>query len=765
MAVNRLRNVLGTPRKGETYELRAGLVSQYAWERKESIQKTIMAMTLGKDVSALFPDVLKNIATPDLDQKKLVYLYLMNYAKSHPDLCILAVNTFVQDSEDPNPLVRALAVRTMGCIRVEKMVDYMEEPLRKTLKDESPYVRKTAALCVAKLFDLNPSLCIEEGFLEVLQEMIGDSNPMVVANSVTALAEIHETAPETRALVVNSQTLKKMLLALNECTEWGRITILTTLADYKTQDAKESEHICERVSPQFQHVNPSVVLAAVKVVFLHMQNIENSQLHATYIKKMSPPLVTLVSSQPEVQYVALRNIDLLLQKQPGILDKEMRVFFCKYNDPPYLKLTKLEIMVRIANANNADQLLAELKEYALEVDMDFVRKSVRAIGQVAIKIEESAEKAVNVLLELINTKVGYVVQEVIVVIKDIFRRYPGYEGIIPTLCQCIDDLDDPNARASLIWIVGEYAEKISNSGEILAGFVDGFNEEFTQTQLQILTAVIKLFLKKPDQSQGLVQKVLQAATAENDNPDIRDRAYVYWRLLSSDPQVARNIVLSQRPQITSTIPALPGPLLDRLLPNLSTLASVYQKPPSTFLGQGRGSALQDAAIEEARQNARENPIAAAAVTAAMSGAPPPSQAVAAQSNTENLLDIDFDGAAPASMQKAPTGSSSGLEGLAGTPQRVESPSVASPTTAQQQQSGGMEDLMGMFGNEPQASTNPMNGGAGGNEDLMNGFAGMDMNGGQQPPAAQEQLHGGQQGGGGGGGGGGQKSKDDLLGLF
>lgn len=60
-----------------------------------------------------------------------------------------------------------------------------------------------------------------------------------------------------------------------------------------------------------------------------------------------------------------------------------------------------------------------------------------------------------------------------------------------------------------------------------------------QTQLQILTAVVKLFLKKPDQAQGLVTKVLQAATAENDNPDIRDRAYVYWRLLSSDPEVAK----------------------------------------------------------------------------------------------------------------------------------------------------------------------------------------------------------------------------------
>jgi hypothetical protein len=77
MAVNRIRGAFAVPKKGETFELRAGLVSQYAYERKEAIQKTIMSMTLGKDVSALFPDVLKNIATPDLDQKKLVYLYLM----------------------------------------------------------------------------------------------------------------------------------------------------------------------------------------------------------------------------------------------------------------------------------------------------------------------------------------------------------------------------------------------------------------------------------------------------------------------------------------------------------------------------------------------------------------------------------------------------------------------------------------------------------------------------------------------------------------
>jgi AP-1 complex subunit beta-1 len=367
----------------------------------------------------------------------------------------------------------------MGCIRVDKMVDYMEEPLRKTLRDESPYVRKTAAICVAKLFDLNPTMCIENGFLETLQELIGDSNPMVVANSVQALAEISETAPETRALVITPATLKKLMLALNECTEWGRVTILSTLAAYQTTDVKESEHICERVAPQFQHVNPSVVLAAVKVVFTHMRTI-NPELVRSYLKKMAPPLVTLVASAPEVQYVALRNIDLLLQAKPDILSKELRVFFCKYNDPPYVKLQKLEIMVRIANEKNFDQLLAELKEYALEVDVDFVKRAVKAIGQVAIKIEGASEKCVNALLELIASKVNYVVQEATVVIKDILRKYPGYEGVIPTLCQYIDELDEPEARGALIWIVGEYAEKISNAGDILSGFVEAFMEEFTQ---------------------------------------------------------------------------------------------------------------------------------------------------------------------------------------------------------------------------------------------------------------------------------------------
>ncbi len=79
--------------------------------------------------------------------------------------------------------------------------------------------------------------------------------------------------------------------------------------------------------------------------------------------------------------------------------------------------------------------------------MDFVRKSVRAIGRCAIKVEQSAERCVSTLLDLIQTKVNYVVQEAIVVIKDIFRKYPNkYESIIATLCENLDTLDEPEAR-------------------------------------------------------------------------------------------------------------------------------------------------------------------------------------------------------------------------------------------------------------------------------------------------------------------------------
>nr|GEY90884.1 beta-adaptin-like protein B [Tanacetum cinerariifolium] len=142
-----------------------------------------------------------------------------------------------------------------------------------------------------------------------------------------------------------------------------------------------------------------------------------------------------------------------------------------------------------------------------------------------------------------------------------------YESIIATLCESLDTLDEPEAKASMIWIIGEYAERIDNADELLESFLETFPEEPAQVQLPLLTATV----------------VLNNATVETDNPDLRDRAYIYWRLLSTDPEAAKDVVLAEKPVISDDSNQLDSSLLDELLANIATLSSVYHKPPETFV--------------------------------------------------------------------------------------------------------------------------------------------------------------------------------------
>ncbi|XP_050353640.1 AP-1 complex subunit beta-1 isoform X2 [Nymphalis io] len=667
-----------TTKKGEIFELKSELNSDKKEKKKEAVKKVIASMTVGKDVSALFPDVVNCMQTDNLELKKLVYLYLMNYAKSQPDMAIMAVNTFVKDCEDSNPLIRALAVRTMGCIRVDKITEYLCEPLRKCLKDEDPYVRKTAAVCVAKLYDISPSMVEDQGFLDQLKDLLSDSNPMVVANAVAALSEINEASVSGHPLVeMNAPTINKLLTALNECTEWGQVFILDALSNYSPRDSREAHSVCERITPRLAHANAAVVLSAVKVLMKLMEMLsDETELVGTLSRKLAPPLVTLLSAEPEVQYVALRNINLVVQKRPDILKHEMKVFFVKYNDPIYVKLEKLDIMIRLASQANIAQVLGELKEYATEVDVDFVRKAVRAIGRCAIKVEPSAERCVSTLLELIQTKVNYVVQEAIVVIKDIFRKYPNkYESIISTLCENLDTLDEPEARASMVWIVGEYAERIDNADELLDSFLEGFHDENAQVQLQLLTAVVKLFLKRPADTQELVQHVLSLATQDSDNPDLRDRGFIYWRLLSTDPAAAKEVVLADKPLISEETDLLEPTLLDELICHISSLASVYHKPPTAFVeGRGagvrkslpaRGTVSEDSQPQLQTVIPNQESLIGDLLSMDIGGPPAPAAPAAPASNLDLLaggLDVLLGGPEPTATAASVTGSATGLLG-------------------------------------------------------------------------------------------------------
>ena len=308
----------------------------------------------------------------------------------------------------------------MSNIPVENAAEILCIPLKKGLADKDPYVCKTAALAAVKLFSFSQTLFEQHGIFGLLNALMDNGNALVVANAIVALSEIAASAGEANEsfiFTVDISTANKLLSVLDECTEWSQTYILESLLTVVPHDSSDAELLVERISPRLQHSNSAIVIASVRVMLYFTNFFYNDAQIQSVFKRLGPPLVTLLHNRPEIEYIALRNIQLILQRKPDFLTEDLKVFFCKYSDPIYVKLAKLDIISRLANDDNIGLILPELKEYSSEVDIDFVRKSVRSIGRCAIKIPAAADKCIEKLVELVATKVNYVVQEAIVVIK------------------------------------------------------------------------------------------------------------------------------------------------------------------------------------------------------------------------------------------------------------------------------------------------------------------------------------------------------------
>ncbi|CAI7601893.1 unnamed protein product [Penicillium viridicatum] len=576
---SRLRNT-----QGKVAELRQELNSggkkdkNYS-AKKIALKKIVANMTMSNnDMIALFPDVIGCMNLPSLEIKKMCFLFLVNYSRMKPEVALKALPILVDDMGDNNPLVRALALRTISYVHVREFVEATFQPVKRLMQDNDPYVRKTAAFCVAKLYEHDKKMVENSDLIDRLNRMLKDENPTVVSSVLASLVDIWGRS-ESISLTIDYVSASKLVSILADCSEWGQTYILEALMAYVPQDSAEALLLAERVAPRLSHSNSAVVLTSCRVI-LYLMNYIPGEKHITSLcKKLSPPLVTLLSKPPEVQYLALRNAILILQKRPEVLRNDIRVFFCNYNDPIYVKVTKLELMFMLTTKENIPIVLAELREYATEIDVHFVRKAVRAIGKLAIKIESAAKQCIETLLELVDAKIPYIVQEATVVIRNIFRKYPNqYESIISHVIRNIDDLDEPEAKAAVIWIIGQYADRIDNSDGLLEDYLATFHDETVEVQLALLTATVKLFIQRPTKGQKLVPQVLKWCTEETDDPDLRDRGYMYWRLLSTDPATAKQVVMGQKPPITAESEKLDPRTLEELCLNVGTLATVYLKP-------------------------------------------------------------------------------------------------------------------------------------------------------------------------------------------
>ncbi|KAE8146038.1 adaptin N terminal region-domain-containing protein [Aspergillus avenaceus] len=561
--------------------------------KKIALKKIVANMTMSNnDMVALFPDVIDCMNLPSLEIKKMCFLFLVNYSRMKPDIAMKALPILVTDMEDTNPLVRALALRTISYIHVREFVEATTQPVKRLMGDMDPYVRKTAAFCVAKLYEHDRKMIESSDLIDRLNHMLKDENPTVVSSVLASLVDIWGRS-ETISLTIDYTSASKLVSILPDCSEWGQTYILEALMSYVPQDTAEALLLAERIAPRLSHSNSAVVLTSIRVILYLMNYIADERHITSLAKKLSPPLVTLLSKPPEVQYLALRNAILILQKRPEVLRNDIRVFFCNYNDPIYVKVTKLELIFMLTTKENISVVLAELREYATEIDVHFVRKAVRAIGKLAIKIESAARQCIDTLLELVNAKIPYIVQEATVVIRNIFRKYPNqYESIISKIIQNIDELDEPEAKAAIIWIIGQYADRIENSDGLLQDYLATFHDETIEVQLALLTATVKFFIQRPTKGQQIVPQVLKWCTEETDDPDLRDRGYMYWRLLSTDPATARQVVMGQKPPISAESEKLDSRTLEELCLNVGTLATVYLKPVQQVFRSARSRRLQ-----------------------------------------------------------------------------------------------------------------------------------------------------------------------------
>lgn len=153
----------------------------------EAMKRIIGMIAKGKDASDLFPAVVKNVVSKNIEVKKLVYVFLVRYAEEQQDLALLSISTFQRAMKDPNQLIRAGALRVLSSIRVSLIIPIVMLAIKDSAQDMSPYVRKTAAHAIPKLYNLDPEQ--KEELIGVIEKLLSDKTTLVVGSAVMAFEE------------------------------------------------------------------------------------------------------------------------------------------------------------------------------------------------------------------------------------------------------------------------------------------------------------------------------------------------------------------------------------------------------------------------------------------------------------------------------------------------------------------------------------------------------------------------------------------------
>ncbi|XP_043235476.1 AP-3 complex subunit beta-2-like isoform X1 [Amphibalanus amphitrite] len=551
----------------------------------EAMKRIIGMVAKGRDASDLFPAVVKNVVSKNIEVKKLVYTYLVRYAEEKQDLALLSISTFQRALKDPNQLIRANALRVLSSIRVPVIVPIMMLAINDSVVDMSPYVRKTAAHAIPKLYSLDPDQ--KEELVTVIEKLLADRTTLVVGSAVMAFEEV---CPERIDLV--HKNFRKLCNVLVDIEEWGQVIIINMLTHYaRTQfidpnlqdgpgdqperpfyDDSESESESEGSDAEGQKRKPYVMdqdhallLRSTKpllqsrnaAVVMGVAQLYHHLAPRSEVSLVTKAMIRLLRSHREVQSVVLTCIASMTtqRKVRGMFDPYLKSFFVRSCDSSHIKILKLEILTNLATESSISIVLREFQTYIASHDKTFVAATIQAIGRCASNIADVTDTCLQGLVALLSNRDESVVAESVVVIKKLLQTQPGeHKEIIRHMARLVDHIKIPMARASILWLIGEYCDRIPRiAPDVLRKMAKTFINEEDIVKLQIVNLASKLCLTNPEQTELLAQYVYSLARYDP-SYDLRDRVRLMRHLVfpadgpnSRLGKYARRIFMATKP--------------------------------------------------------------------------------------------------------------------------------------------------------------------------------------------------------------------------
>ncbi|KAF7309545.1 AP complex subunit beta [Mycena indigotica] len=520
--------------------IRKQLDSSSDREKLDAMKRLIALISKGRNVSEYFAQVVKNVASQNLEIRKLVYIYLLRYAEQEPDLALLSINTFQKDLTDSNPLIRAMALRVLSGIKVPMIGSIVILAIKKCAADMSPYVRKAAALAIPKCNELDSSHVT--ALIEIISTLLRDRSPL----SIGSVAVAFEAVIPTRLDMLHQQ-YRRLCRMLVDVDEWGQISLLNLLLRYaRTMLTRPNEDeidvdiklLLTSAEPLFQSRNAAVVLAVTRVFYYASP--------PSYHPRVVQPLLRLLHTSREIERVVLGYLFALARVRPALFAPHYLQFLVRTDDLGRVKQDKIKLLLIVATQETYQSILREFIDYADDPDDEVVRAAIRAVGKCAQENPDSTPQCLTALITMLNNPRG---NSAVLVLKHLVQSHLTNStsglplDIISNLARRVEDIRHSQARACVIWLVGQYSES-GQPGAGISGIVDwapdvlrkcakGFATELPIVKLQIVTLAAKLLVLCPtDERLSLVGGYVFSLAKYDLNYDVRDRTRMIVSLLA-----------------------------------------------------------------------------------------------------------------------------------------------------------------------------------------------------------------------------------------